>query len=43
MELFLNKGKYKNFIDKELSNLGEVAKNNVNNNDSNDSLKLEVY
>ena len=34
---------YKNFRDKELSNLSEVAKNNVNNNDSNDSLKLEVY
>ena len=31
------------FRDKELSNLSEVAKNNVNNNDSNDSLKLEVY
>ena len=43
MELFLNKDKYKNFRDKELSNLSEVAKNNVNNNDSNDSMKLEVY
>ncbi len=36
---YLNKGKHKNFRDKELSNLSEVAKNNVNNNDSND----EVY
>ena len=41
--MFLNKLKYKNFRDKELSNLSEVTKNNVNNNDSIDSLKLEVY
>ena len=40
---YLCKDKYKNFRDKELSNLSEVAKNNVNNNDSNDLLKLEVY
>ena len=36
---YLNKGTYKNFRDKELSNLSVVEKNNVNNNDSND----EVY